>query len=144
MMKSPNIDGILQKIRQSSEKQRSLETEQAQTLAKLKNLESGRNGPDDAPTLQSRLRELEKMIELESVQNEELMLELTLKKKHDQGGYRHDSDHHQPEITAYSQMPGTSLYNTSVYSGGFITPLSSVTSAGRVEIAFNFSIRICS
>ena len=42
------------------------------------------------------------------------------------------------------QMPGTSLYNTSVYSGGFITPLSSVTSAGRVEIAFNIWIRIFS
>jgi len=79
MMKSPNIESILQKIKQSKDRQRDLENEQVKTIDKLNNARTSRI--EEVPTLQSTLRELEKKVELERVQYEELMLELTLTKK---------------------------------------------------------------
>ena len=75
---------LLQKVKQSTERQRELENEQARALDLLNSTSSG-NGyiETDVPSLQSKLRELEKKIELETVHYEELMLELTLSKRHD-------------------------------------------------------------
>ena len=59
-----------------------MENEHVKAISRLNN--SGTNNYiEDVPTLQSLLRELEKKIELETVHYEELMLELTLTKKHE-------------------------------------------------------------
>ena len=80
-------------------KQRELEADQVKTFDKLNNARSNRI--EEVPSLQvrmvpstarlpssqiffqSQLRELEKKVELERVQYEELMLELSLSKRHD-------------------------------------------------------------
>ena len=82
----------MQKVKQSTERQRELENEQARALDLLNSTGSG-NGyiETDVPSLQSKLRELEKKIELETVHYEELMLELTLSKRHDKASRQSDS-----------------------------------------------------
>jgi len=84
MMKSPHVESILQNIKQSTERQRTLEQEQVRLIGELNSQPQGSgNYNDDVLTLQSTLRELEKKIQLETVHYEELMLELTLSKKHE-------------------------------------------------------------
>merc|ERR1719361_3108460 len=115
-MKSPNIEAILQKIKQSTEKQRELEADQVKTFDKLNNARS--NKIEEVPSLQSQLRELEKKVELERVQYEELMLELSLTK-------RHDKDREEININS-SQLP---LYTpaSSIFSVGQITSYNSLS-----------------
>merc|ERR1719361_2533617 len=117
-MKSPNIEAILQKIKQSTEKQRELEADQVKTFDKLNNARS--NKIEEVPSLQSQLRELEKKVELERVQYEELMLELSLTK-------RHDKDREEININS-SQLP---LYTpaSSIFSVGQITSYNSLSQA---------------
>merc|ERR1719361_3361292 len=117
-MKSPNIEAILQKIKQSTEKQRELEAEQVKTFDKLNNARS--NKIEEVPSLQSQLRELEKKVELERVQYEELMLELSLTKRHG-----HDKEREELNINS-SQLP---LYTpaSSIFSVGQITSYNSLS-----------------
>jgi len=84
MMKSPHVETILQNIKQSTERQRALEQEQVRLIGELNSRPQGSEKyNDDVLSLQSTLRELEKKIQLETVHYEELMLELTLSKKHE-------------------------------------------------------------
>jgi len=84
MMKSPHVETILQNIKQSTERQRALEQEQVRLIGELNCQPQGSEKyNDDVLSLQSTLRELEKKIQLETVHYEELMLELTLSKKHE-------------------------------------------------------------
>jgi len=121
MMKSPNVESILQKIKQSTERQRELENEHIKAISRLNN--SGTNNYiEDVPTLQSLLRELDKKIELETVHYEELMLELTLTKRHDKEELK----------LSREEVPHSSHHNLH-------TPQSSISSAGKLyQQSFNY------
>merc|ERR1719445_2151223 len=119
MMKSPNIEVILQKIKQSTQRQRELEAEQVKTIDKLNNART--NKIEEIPFLQSQLRELEKKVELERVEYEELMLELTLSKRHD----KDDSKLSREEININSSPLPLYPPASSIFSGGQITSYNS-------------------
>ncbi|XP_024939852.1 uncharacterized protein LOC107266706 isoform X3 [Cephus cinctus] len=78
IMQDPVLETILEQMRETEARRAELEKQHAETQSQLREKIAGRyQGPESVEALQSKIRELEKKIELQVVKHEELSLELT-------------------------------------------------------------------
>jgi len=129
------VETIMQDIQKSNEKQQDLQTQQKEFLSELNKLSerAKQNGSSihayqsEIESIQSRLREVEKKINLENAHYEELMLELQLKNREKNGGIG--------TITAgYGTSTGTGGANTTTTAAqlGMVSTAATTASNGGI------------